>query len=761
MIKAWRKERILKILTAIVISFSIFAILPEQSAMAQDPVTNDVEEATTADAEETPTGAEGEEAADPTVPETAGAEGDQQQVTEGMRNQINLIITIQRMANHVLFPILMLTGGLLDNSLLFGGGMEEVLRSIWIPMRNLVNILFVLILVGIALYNVLGIGDENSQYAIKTILPKLVIGIIAVNFSFFGIKVILDGVNVLTVSIFSLPNQVSEGLGRPADERETNMAFCAMELGLPIEKYRGLSEDGIIERREDIIYQRLLEGAQVEGRMERFNRAARQNLWNEHVQAMPDMTPEAAQNAKEEQDKMFLCDKDGTLRPQGQLFLGDWGYNNAALLMALNMGGIQFFSIPTDMSLDSIIDLMINLVLSMVMYLAYVVSFIALFVVLLARIVTLWVCIALSPMLILIMASSGLKEKMGGSISKLSEIFTKSVIAPVMIAIPMTIGWIMLNAIKNATTFMAEDGLNRASMMGIPIAGMNDLQQLMVGVGTIAVVWMGVFAAAEGTAAQGMTNWIKSNAERAGKYIAAAPLRHMPIIPVKGERKTLGTLIREGQRKIADPLQVQKEGESLEDFRRVRDLGGFATVLHGTRGRDINEVTRAMGNMQNSAEIRRLIPGERQADFDTLMDNTKDRTEREAARTQLIRATESERTAPTGGAGATAASAAGTEPVPHGERTLRFRTEGRRSYDANVTASRGAQTQEKARESLRVLGGSTDSENNLVIRTNGSDDEIKKDLQAVLGSEYDRILNLFGDERALIAAARGSGPSPT
>ena len=83
---------------------------------------------------------------------------------------IHKILKIQSFLSQAIWPILYMIGGLMDNNLLFGGGMGKTLQSIWIPIRNIVNILFVIILVGIALYNITGLGEDKGNYSIKTIV---------------------------------------------------------------------------------------------------------------------------------------------------------------------------------------------------------------------------------------------------------------------------------------------------------------------------------------------------------------------------------------------------------------------------------------------------------------------------------------------------------------------------------------------------------------------------------------------------------------
>lgn len=126
------------------------------------------------------------------------------------------VAKLLQVCSMILWPVLMMIGSLLDNELIFGGAMGERLLSVWVQIRNLVNILFVVILLAIAIYNILGLGEEGGSLplAAKTALPKFVLALIAVNFSFLAVKVVLDFTNVVTGIVFALP---STTIDRPAN----------------------------------------------------------------------------------------------------------------------------------------------------------------------------------------------------------------------------------------------------------------------------------------------------------------------------------------------------------------------------------------------------------------------------------------------------------------------------------------------------------------------------------------------------------------
>jgi len=477
--------------------------------------------------------------AEDAAPSTASAES-----LKDMEKKVATIIQIQHFLNILIWPLLVLTGGLMDSSLLFGGGMENLLREIWIPIRNVVNLLFVLVLVGIALYNVLGLGEDQGEYSIKKILPSLIIGIIAVNFSFTGIKVFLDMVNVLTVSIFAIPGSIQEELSTVLDseaerDKEIIKNFCLGIQGQTMKK----DKDG----KPAALKAADIEELEGETKAIVARSIAKSDRWKltfpETISKSSEADIIALAAAKgSDTEKAFKEDLDkgiegficygAELSSQGKIFLKKWNSRNGALALALNMTNIVFYeSIP--LNSKNIEKLLINSLFSVLLYIIYAASFVALFIVLLARLVVLWVSIAISPILLLIIAVPKIKEKMG-DIGELSDKFIKNAIAPILIALAMTVGWIMLRGIQSLTGL--EDGgggIGLKATQGTSIIGLTTLQDLMVALGTVAVVWLGVFSAASETIAAPITDSIKGGIQSAASWMGQLPLKHAPIFPIK------------------------------------------------------------------------------------------------------------------------------------------------------------------------------------------------------------------------------------
>lgn len=460
---------------------------------------------------------------------------------------IGFLNDLQLTLHSLLYPVLLLCGGLMDNSLLFDFGMEQTILSIWVPIRNITNIFFVLILVGLALYNVIGIGGKEGKFSLKAVLPQLIIGIITVNFSFIAIKVLISIFGVLTTSIFALPMDLGMGNLEMTSNTTLMGKFCLLSTGISPSQLGNYKNDptkitnrlDIMEYLNIISQPGFLDKDKV--KWDGFEGIKTAEAADDLAGLKTAIGPELQDPHKmEEVDKIFeerkknrICAAEGTtfvLSDYGKKFLTKYDSNNAALAMAVDMGGILNFKDLTgaDKNVES---LTIDILFQLMMYLIYAASFIALGIVLLVRLVVIWITIVISPILLLARSIPAMKESMG-EIGEMWKKFIANAMAPLIMAIFMTVGWIMMNGVKSisGSQTLADIGSN-----GIPVAGLNTLQELIVSIGTVAVVWMGVFTAAGQTAAAGITNVLKGALESAGTWVGLLPLKYMPLYANKGK----------------------------------------------------------------------------------------------------------------------------------------------------------------------------------------------------------------------------------
>lgn len=414
-----------------------------------------------------------------------------QSANELYQQMVEFLILVMEFLQRLIWPVLLMIGGLLKNDLLFSAGMEQVMLSIWENIRNIVNILFVLILLGIAFYNV--VGGSSQDYHIKSVLPRFVIALIAVNFSFLGVKVVLDGVNVVSTAIFALPGAVEKSL---SENKAPNFQQKVCE--------------GIYGK-DDNTYFQAIEAAKT---------AANDN---------PDAAP--------------LCEQDKTFTQKAQGFFTRFDSHNAAIVLAINLQEIHGLDV-VKVGTPSAKNLAINVLFSIVLYVVYAVSFVALLIILLVRLVVLWVTMVMSPLIALaFVLPESLKSSLGSG-GDLKTQFVKNAIVPIPVALTMSIGFIMLQSLKQAR--FSNVSLD-TSVLGVNLltSGLSTLQDLIVAVGTVAIIWIGVFKAAEGTAAQSIVEKIKGATEGFGKFVATAPFKYAPIVPIKegGEKVSLGTAL--------------------------------------------------------------------------------------------------------------------------------------------------------------------------------------------------------------------------
>ncbi len=496
-----------------------------------------------------------------------GATDDFNKLSAELQGSVSFLIGIEKLLGHLIWPVLTMIGGLLDNNILFGNGMEERLHAVWVPIRNILNIFFVIILLIVALYNIIGVGGEDDTYSLKKMLPKVLIAIIAVNFSFLMMKVILDGVKVLTDAVFALPNQVSQSLGDVIEKDPVLMQkFCTRINNNQIASSTVVTGDALKEEVETQIYRDVASESGI---------AMSPNSTIAQIQQALSATSEDKQTAfnKKVQERINgrLCDGN-QLSEEGRKFLNTYGSRNAALALALNMGKIVFYDEvpPVVVNIDK---LFVNSFFSVILYLIYVISFLALFIVLIVRLVVLWLAIVFSPVLVTAMVIPEIKEKLSFMGSLMDE-FVKNAIAPIGIGFAMSVGWIMLSSLQSVNKF----DVNAAIFMegGLPVTGLRTLQDLIVCLGTLAVVWLGVFAAASETIAKGVTDSMKEFVGKSAKWLGKLPLRYTPLSlgKIQGEESHISPL---GLLQAAKTFGDSMDAHTYEEGRKLAHDMGFGT----------------------------------------------------------------------------------------------------------------------------------------------------------------------------------------
>lgn len=444
---------------------------------------------------------------------TADAAKDAAKDTGSILRDVNDIFNLILQTSSALFwPVIVMIGSLLDNDLIFGGAMGEKLLAIWVQVRNLVNIAFVLILLAIAVYNVLGIGKdgEGSPLSLKQALPKFVLALVAVNFSFLAVKVVLDFTNVLTGVVFALPTSVSD-----------------QNVNLP-----GLVDSTIC-------------GTQ----------------------------------SKEVPMRAIWCE-DNKINERARALFSRLDRSNITLAYALRFGKTIELKFVKD-DLQGLGQLGFNIIFNTVLYVVFAVSFIVLFLVLLARIVVLWVAVVLSPVMALGIVLPNLKELAGGT-EGMQTTLIQNAIAPIKIGLVLAVGYIMLDGFQADKSihgeFLSSSTMSAIDPNSIP-TGINDLQQLMIAVAVVVILWTGVFMMAEKSSAKFLTDKIKGYGEGFGSWAAKLPT-YAQVLPVQGKNQSIQQLLDTGKffgEKLYEsgrsPLRGTDRASALRELGTVAQTG--------------------------------------------------------------------------------------------------------------------------------------------------------------------------------------------
>jgi hypothetical protein len=214
-------------------------------------------------------------------------------------------------------------------------------------------------------------------------------------------------------------------------------------------------------------------------------------------------------------------------------------------------------------------------------------------------------------------------QNLGGGGSDLQKKFITNAIAPILIGIPLSIGFIMLSAFKGVGTPPKLPGGADLNLFNLAVSGVEDMQKLIMAFGICAVVWIGVFAAAEGTIAKDVVNQVRGFVGGVGKKIASLP-QYAPLIPVAdGKKGSLFELTQRASHVLDQPrARAQRDlnvklGISTREWGEIKTKEGFLKNLQGaqTGGKilasDKKPALQAYQKLmsKNAAEARKIATG--------------------------------------------------------------------------------------------------------------------------------------------------------
>ncbi len=426
----------------------------------------------------------------------------------------SLLTTGFKVLQQVLWPVLLLIGPLLDNSLIFGPGVEDRLFDVWMQIRDITNFILAIMLVAVALYNLAGLG-EGGNYELKSFFKKFVLALVLINFSFFGARLVLDAANLLTSYTFSLPNSFEVGVLRSQAKVEEALCQSIREVT------QGKNQ------------------AQDIGDFSLFG-------------AFGSDSPES------------FCES-GSLTQNGRAFFSKVSSNNLPLIMASNYSNIadglepsRTFALTKDIT-----NLAINTIISTALVLMHALAFFSLFAILIVRLIFMWLAIALSPLVVFatIMGISAFEE-----VKKLFDEFFALAFAPAKVGFALSISYILFSAIEQ--NGLANPGIALGQPFAYPFSGVGSLEKLIISISSIVIVYEVALNVGAGTRASFFTNKIsalaRSQTDLAGRWLKKVPLG----VGSRNSAITLGSL-GQSYRNLENAI-APREGSTRVNHREIR-----------------------------------------------------------------------------------------------------------------------------------------------------------------------------------------------
>lgn len=430
-------------------------------------------------------------------------------------------------------------GQLLGTNLLTGPDAMQAITPMWVWVRNLTNILFVVVLVGLAFTNLYSSFSKEGggNWTIKEKLPKVIIALVAINFSLLGFRVVIDAINVGTVAILSIADSRLD-----TDNSELESAMIKdktwvivrkkvyTDLESEIQEYEGKVRGGDSCTAEHNT--RITNGNTDKKLLGKYDSSAGENGryylcrdfrsqvndlfcngWQKNYPLSLDETnPEDLKYPDQDElddDCLFILKKDTF-----QTMLNPDDEPGQNLFMSFGTTFMHLERLPAlGAQINSLNGVIMNTLFSAILGLAYLVALVAVFIALLARVIVMWIALVFSPLLIAA-AIMGFGQ---GEAGKLSEKLITHLVMPLKIAAAFAVSFVMMSSMIEFGTV----GQNDAFLFGPALSNLGIGEYgFMWQMATIVIFWMAAKWAVEGSLAHSITEKIFAGAQTLGETAA-------------------------------------------------------------------------------------------------------------------------------------------------------------------------------------------------------------------------------------------------
>ena len=394
--------------------------------------------------------------------------------------------------------------------------MMSALNKIWVLSRNIMNVIFAVMLIGVALYTIITAKSE----LIKNKIATFILAVVLVNFSWFFPRVIIDVANIMTSTVYSIPNMLT-----PFSCQAFGGGRCEVITDIKI-----MPEPGEVA------------------------------TWQENPRCEPDPLKQCpcttGLGCYYKEDYEVAKNKVGAghamINGMATTFIRIDMLSQIPVRIATaqNQQGLQKFS--------TTIGIVMNVMMTLIIQAGVLLPLLGLAVGFFIRILILWITIAFMPFTFLGLVING---KIGTNIFGFeTDVWHEFIVAaflPVIVAIPMVIGFIMLS-----TSASVPEPSGFGQTWSVPLLnGVGSWWPYLWMLAAIGILWVGAFTA---LARSKITGKITDRIKGFGETVFGTAMQIPLIIPLpvgigpKGSNWNVGTLVHDPRR-----LQEMIRAESL------------------------------------------------------------------------------------------------------------------------------------------------------------------------------------------------------
>ena len=394
---------------------------------------------------------------------------------------------------------------------------QQILHIVWLVIRDLVNYVFIIVLLAIAFMSVFGAANpENNNFEIKKMLPKFILAVVAVNFTWFGARVVLDVANVVTHIVYAIPKTLiaadidlaTEGDKTCAGDEE-NKLWRKNCIPLAAFARNGNTQSAKVGLASIDDFKEVTDG--VEARV---------------VSYYDDLSAEKKGEVKAIEDTgVFIV-------LWGNFSWEKFQQNSIAALFAYNVLQIQNLPQAVEETAKDGIDienLAINALFAILFMVLIIVAYVVMAVVLLERVIVIWINIILSPIAALMPFASDFGLEGGGSETVGIKPFMKMAFFPAMMGLPLTLGYILIAAGQNITGSTEDGTLQFETEL---INGVHTMHHLLWYIMAIVCLWYSTQIASDFSIhMKGLVDGITDKVKAVGSFLGKSPI-YWQFIPI-------------------------------------------------------------------------------------------------------------------------------------------------------------------------------------------------------------------------------------